>query len=144
MIFSVTAATDENSHHVWRLVEDVLVTFTSDGIIDGTTWSQFVEILEVGEFRVQLSFSAGGSISSTQRKGASDAINKHKHPVIVVTDSRVTRGVVTALTWLGANIKANSWSQLDAVLSSLSVSAASEQTIRTLAQKFFDLRVSKD
>ena len=90
---------------------------------------------------MNLACSADGSISSTQRKGASDAVKSRNLPVIVLTNSRITRGVVTALNWLGANIGAYSWASLNAALKSLEVDPKVEEELRAMVEQFIEARV---
>jgi hypothetical protein len=90
---------------------------------------------------VNLACSADGSISSTQRKGASDAVKSRNLLVIVLTDSRITRGVVTALNWLGANIGAYLWASLNAALKSLEVDPKVEEELRAMVEQFIEARV---
>jgi len=127
--------------HEWYIVGDVLASFTSAGVIDDETWAQYVDVLQNGKFRVNLACSADGSISSTQCKGASDAVKSRNLPVIVLTDSRITRGVVTALNWLGANTGAYSWASLNAALKSLEVDPKVEEELRAMVEQFIEARV---
>lgn len=135
-----------NSHstgpHQWRIIGDVLVALTSEGVIDKDTWARYIDVLHNGDFRVNLAISHDGAISSTQRKGASEAIKSRKLSVIVLTDSRVTRGIVTALNWLGSEIAAFSFDELDGVLEALEVKPEIEQEIRELALEFLHRHVN--
>jgi hypothetical protein len=127
--------------HEWYIVGDVLASFTSAGVIDDETRASYVDVLQNGKFRVNLACSADGSISLTQRKGTSDAVKSRNLPVIVLTDSRITRGVVTALNWLGANIGAYSWVGLNAALKSLEVDPKVEEDLRAMVEHFIEARV---
>ena len=62
---------------------------------------------------------------STQRKMISDI----KLRTAVVTLSRMARGIVTALGWLGANIRAFAPDQMDEALDSLGVPAADREAV---------------
>lgn len=125
-----------NTPHEWHIIGDVLVTFTVEGAIKDDLWSRYLETLSKGNYRINLAFSSNAALTALQRKAASDALKARNVQAIVMTDSALTRGIVTALTWLGTNIRAYSYSELDEAVRVLNVNADVAQEITTLAQEF--------
>jgi hypothetical protein len=97
----------------WVLVDDVMVTFATPGEIDNqslTAWTKDIKSKPVAKL---LGANIGVvEANSAQRKLAADTVRSKNVPVAIVSDQALTRGVVTAASWLGANIRAFSWSQL--------------------------------
>ncbi len=80
-----------------------------------------------------LIFSVGGAPTALQRKEVEDSTREHEGPVAVVTTSRIARGVVTALRWMGSdNIKAFDPGGREQAFEYLGLSA--EQSGRTLTR----------
>ena len=99
----------------WVVVDDVMVTFATPGEIDNqalTAWSKDIRTKPVAKL---LGANVGVvEANSAQRKLAVDAVKFKNMPVAVVSDQALTRGIVTAASWLGANVKAFSWKDVRA------------------------------
>lgn len=97
----------------WVVVDDVLVTFATPGEIDNqvlTAWSKDIKTKPVAKL---LGANVGVvEANSAQRKLAVDTVKGKNVPVAIVSDQALTRGIVTAASWLGANIRAFSWKEL--------------------------------
>ncbi|HEX2567920.1 MAG TPA: hypothetical protein VH877_00090 [Polyangia bacterium] len=97
----------------WEVVEDVMVTFATPGEIDNqalTAWTKDIKTKPVTKL---LGANVGAvEANSAQRKLAVDTVKGKNVPVAIVSDQALTRGIVTAASWLGANIRAFSWSEL--------------------------------
>ena len=123
--------------HRWTLVGDVLVSFSLPGVIPDKVWDDFVK--DLGRQRIVgcLVLCIGAvDVNSIQRKTAGDAVLQRKLPVVVVTDDRVVRGLVTAVGWLGVQIDSFSWSQLDGAVNKLRVSPATSSRCVEEALRF--------
>jgi hypothetical protein len=68
-------------------------------------------------------------VTSAQRKRAVEVVNANNVAILVFTESRITRGVVTAASWLGANIKACAFKDAAEHLPWLKVAAAEQAAI---------------
>jgi hypothetical protein len=80
-------------------------------------WRQCIENLERSvPFDAILVISNGTTISATQRADVQRVVGAAKARVAVVADSRFTRGVVTALHWLGLQIRAFPTRDIDSAL----------------------------
>jgi hypothetical protein len=108
--------------HQWTSVGEVLISFTVPGSIGTATWDAYVK--ELNKCSRYLSLCIGAvNVTSHQRKLAADALVKRKVPVVVVADDRITRGMVTAVSWLGVNIKSFSWEEIRPAVKHLGVPA---------------------
>lgn len=106
----------EQQTHTWVVVEDLVICFTKAGIISDLVWDAFVDDVASPKIKAVLGLSYESvNINSVQRKAISGAI-KGKVAVGAVLDSALTRGIVTAISWAGINIKAFSWQQVDAAV----------------------------
>src|SRR6185503_12133140 len=69
-----------------------------------------------------LSIIGAGELTSVQRTTATEILKKRGIIMAVVRDEQLVRGMVTAASWMGAKIKAFSWTGLDDALDYLKVS----------------------
>lgn len=125
----------------WAIVSDVIIGYCGSGVLADVPWKQFVGDLNSKAIRYYLS-TIGGTIDSTslQRKMAVEVLNRRKIRVAVVVDDKVVKGVVTAASWLGADIKAFSWDDLrDAIAHLNSAGPFEDRIVETVEQ----LRLSK-
>lgn len=138
--FNAMDANKPNLPHDWEAIDDVIVAVTAPGVIQNDRWAQFIETLQRPQTKKIFNLVRGEvTIDAVKRKQAADAVSQGKLEVIVVTDSRITRGVLTAVSWLGANIKAFSWSDLDKAVEKAVSSATAAHRIQEIAKAFHQL-----
>src|SRR5690606_22050226 len=84
--------------HEWYRIDDVVVSYTGPGLISDAVWTRYVEALNADGVRIAVAMTAddAASLTATQRKSASDALQSRGRPAIAITNSRITRGVITA------------------------------------------------
>lgn len=121
--------------HEWHLVGDVMVTFTIAGTITDRLWERFIADLKNNTVRVIFSCADNANISSTQRKLTSEALQAKNIYAVVVTNSRITRGMLTAISWLGGSLNGYSWDDLEGAIKAAKNPSA-EKEIRALALSF--------
>lgn len=98
----------------WHVVGDLVISFTSDGKLRDDEWSQLVQEIKTKPVTRYLVTSVGSvEVNSIQRKLMIDVLNAKKIPVAVVTDDSIVRGLVTAAHWLGVNVKAFPWKDVE-------------------------------
>lgn len=125
----------------WECVGDVVVSLALPGEVDDAAWSGFPNDVKTKKARAILAFAAGkNSLTATQRKVAADVLKAQQVLGIVITDSALTRGLVTAVSWLGANAKAFSWGDLEAALRLLQMPKETERRVRDIIADFEKLR----
>lgn len=125
-----------NATHEWCIIGDVLLNFTT-GVVADEVWNRYLEDVRNSDIRVNLAFSTPtGSLSALQRKSASDLLKAKNIRAVVLTDNAMVRGVVTALTWLGTNIRAYSYADLEKALKDVAAPPEQEKEIKALADQF--------
>ena len=110
---------ESSQAYQWLQYGDVMVVLAVPGAsIEDEVWDRFVSDLRESETGLIFAMTTRNcaTANSTQRKIASDVMKEKSIMTIVVTDDRVTRGVLTALSWVGAMIKGYPWDQLSDAL----------------------------
>jgi hypothetical protein len=106
----------------WIIVDDVIISCATAGAVPDGVWASYVKDLHEKKFSRHLATAVGAvELTSVQRKSASEAVKRRNVPVAVVTDDRLVRGIVTAVSWLGVDIKAFSWGEVRPALQHLQV-----------------------
>jgi hypothetical protein len=136
--------TSTKDPHQWCRVGDVVVSFTGPGEINDLLWGRYVEALAADGVRVALAMTAddAAGLSATQRKVASDALQTRGRSAVAVTNSRITRGVITAASWLGVKVRGFSWDQLEEAIRYTAEDSEVQQQLRALAAHYRDIDVS--
>jgi hypothetical protein len=128
-----------NDIHTWRVYSQVLVSFTKAGKIPNEVWDAYIAALSSPSVKSSLALTVGSvDVNSVQRKQVSEVVTNPKSQLlcVVVTDNPLTRGIATAVSWFGANLKAFSWRDLERALESLGVNAKEAEIIQKDAQSF--------
>ncbi len=121
----------------WAVVGDVLLTRAVAGSISDAQWFGMLDDMRRPEVRAIFSLSFGATgVSAVQRKAAADVMQSKDIPAIVIADSRITRGVLTAVSWLGANIQSFSWSRVDDALARLDTNPELKEELRGIVEDF--------
>ena len=110
------------SNLTWAISGGLLISFGQTGSVPTERWSEFISALDSGKLTHILSMSSGDfQIDSLQRKTAADIVKARKFRCAVVVDSVITRGVLTALGWIGVQLKSFPPSQTRDALEYLAV-----------------------
>lgn len=100
------------------VIDDLLVSVSragseDKGVLNAKDMAYFLELLRTAPITTYLAcFHGSFNSSSVQRKEGADIVKSRNLSVAVVTDDRLVRGVVTALSWLGAKVSAFSWADV--------------------------------
>lgn len=132
------AAPEMKQPHEWYRLGDIVVSFTMGGQIEDALWDQYVAALRADGVRMLFGIASedASGISATQRKAASDAMQQKSIQAVAVTNSRVLRGVLTAVSWLGAKVKAYSWDSFDQALQAAGADASQQAELRAMMAVF--------
>lgn len=107
----------------WEIVGEVLIVITGSGPITDQRWQSFMSALREGPIKKYLGISIGNvEMTSIQRKQGAEVVKERGIVSLVVTDSRLVRGVVTAVGWLGARVSAYSLKDMDKAVEDLDIS----------------------
>jgi hypothetical protein len=90
----------------WVKHGDVMVNVNTAGTMSDASWSMFVAELGARDYTRYIGASLGNfEITAVQRKDAAAALRGNGVAVAIVTNDVLVRGLVTAVSWLGANVK---------------------------------------
>lgn len=126
----------KHTNHRWVILDDLMISLTTPGLGADSLWAEFADELSTKPVTRYLATAMGSlDVNSIQRKMVSEVCVKRKLPVTVLTDEAIVRGLVTAVSWLGVDIKAYSWLQIKEALQHLKVTQplldrAIEATVR--------------
>jgi hypothetical protein len=114
----------------FQVVDDLLISFQTAGPTSDVMWAEFIKQLKRTGVTKFLGTSMGASeVNSVQRKIAADVFKIRKIPVVIVTESSLVRGIVTAVSWLGADVKAFDWIDLRKGLDHLNVTGLQQEQV---------------
>jgi hypothetical protein len=89
----------------WEQVGELLLICASGGRYDPVDYEPCLELHRTNQVVRALIWALGDpQMTPVERKRASAAMGDHKQ--VVITDSRLARGIITAMSWLGNRISA--------------------------------------
>ncbi len=123
--------------HRWEVINELVVCFTTSGAIRDDVWNGFVKDMSLKQVTKCLSLAVGDiDVTSVQRKAVSDVAKARAIGTAVVTDAKLVRGMVTAVSWLGVDIKAFPWTGVKEALKHLKVTPATERLALETVHRF--------
>lgn len=119
----------------WAVISDrVLISLTQSGPISDARWKQFLDDFRSSGVQYVLGTSVGSvDVNSVQRKSVAELLKGKR--IAVVTDHRIARGIVTALGWLGLDIKSFDWPSLTQAVDYLGIEGLATKEIVGVVQK---------
>lgn len=115
----------------WVVVEHVIVNCSTKGEISNSDWDAFCNDLKKHRITRSLGLNLGeASMTSLQRKSAGEIAKSQNIKSAIITDNGIVRGVVTALSWFGINIKGFSWGEFDEAIRYLDISPSLEDRVK--------------
>ena len=133
--------------HNWCFVTNeagearVLITF-SRGDVPPDRFAQCLDEAEAraGEYDCSIGCSTGPvTVNSVLRKRVADILQGKRSSV--VADHRLTRGIVTALGWLGVNVQSFPWTDIGGAVAYLDVSEVPDEEIIAAVEQLRDLSI---
>jgi hypothetical protein len=124
-----------NLAHEWEVVGDVIATRTA-GPMPQDAWEGFIRDLIRHDVKRIFALVVGpATLSTHQSRHGADTFKARNIEAVVVTDQRLTRGIVTALSWLGVNIEGFAWVELDRALAHVSRSTEQQLALEQIAHR---------
>ncbi|MEX1367026.1 MAG: hypothetical protein AB1Z98_28115 [Nannocystaceae bacterium] len=121
----------------WEIVDDIMVTRNRPGDVDDGLWSSYIDQLTLAKVKGTFSMVDGSiTITATQRKAAADTLTKKKIPAVVVIDNRFSRGILTAISWLGGNVQAFPWKDVAKAVEAVETEQLTRDKLLRLANDF--------
>jgi hypothetical protein len=103
--------TGKSSAHAWVVVGDMLISVTQEGDVPMEFWDPFIADLGSPGVKRVLGLAIGSiTIHAKQRRTAVVAMKDKR--VAAVVGSSVARGIATALSWMGLQLRAYDWTGL--------------------------------
>lgn len=97
--------------HAWVVVGDMLISVTQEGDVPMDVWEPFIADLGSTSVKRILGLAIGAiTIHAKQRRSAVIAMKDKR--VAAVVGSSVARGIATALSWMGLQLRAYDWDSL--------------------------------
>lgn len=119
----------DESNVSWVFADRLMITFSGDGTVTDARLDELVRDALAHKIEFVLGTGIGrGTMSSTQRKKSAEVFRGLTR-IATVYDDRLTRGIVTALGWLGLNIRSFDWSDLQGALDYLNAPGLDKQEI---------------
>ncbi len=111
---------------VSRTIDNVVILVHSANPPTDTEWNEIIELQRNNPSDKTLVVSAGGGPTNPQRMRMKEAIKgKQDNPMVaVVTESRVVRGIVKAMSWFNPGIRSFNPDQLGDALTYLDIDEA--------------------
>lgn len=120
----------------WQREDHVMLVCAGPGTMPDDIWAKYISDFTAWPVTRVLGLNLGTlSMTSVQRKQASDTTKSKGVAPVVVTDDRITRGLITAMSWLGADIKAFPWTEISAAIRALGLDTDLERRVTSKAQE---------
>lgn len=130
------------SNFNWALIDGLMVSYARTGAIPQKRFQGYLDALRTRPITHMLSISTGGpTIDSVQRKTSADIAKEKNIKIAVVLDSAVARGVITAFSWLGVNIKSFGPGKESEALEHLAVPNLTTAEILSVVQQLGDMTI---
>ena len=114
----------------WRRVGDVMICVSGNGAVPDEVWARYLDSLENEPITKYIGVTIGSTqVTSVQRKSGTEVLKRRGIQPAVVTDDRLVRGIVTAASWLGLDIKAFATDDIPKALEWLGVDVGLSQEI---------------
>jgi hypothetical protein len=121
--------------HEWEAVGNVMVTRTG-GEIPDALWQPFIaDLISKKSLKIFSLVVGPANINAAQRKSGAETFRSRGIQATVVVDHAATRGVLTALSWLGVSIKGFAWADLDKAVLHVGATKEEEIVLRNIAAR---------
>ncbi|MCA9684406.1 MAG: hypothetical protein KC457_19585 [Myxococcales bacterium] len=113
--------------------DDVYLVVHYTSVASAEDWKRFITSAnEAPKLGGLLVVAGGAKLEADQRNDIRDLYEKHKMKIGVLSDSRITRGITTALSWFGIQVRAFRSSELAGLAEYLGQEARLEELRSTV------------
>jgi hypothetical protein len=117
-------------------IESCAVLVVAEGDMSDAEWAVLTGALRQDAVRSVLGGALGAvRITAGQRKEVGELVKERKLKVSTLADSAITRGIITAISWVGVDIKAFSNAHVDQAVAWLGADAALGAKLRQTYQR---------
>jgi hypothetical protein len=122
-------------------VDDLMVSCHSPGLMAADEWNSYMEALRQKSITRYLGTALGRvEPNSVQRSELFAFFHKRHIKVGVVTDDQLVRGIATAASWVGVDVRAFPWVEVRSAIQYLGVT--DQTSITRVEKQVFKLRQS--
>ncbi len=119
----------------WSVVNGILVTVHSAAPPRDDEWTRYLRDAGTTGLTGNLVLTDGGGPNAMQRKQIEELPQIRLLPTAVVTTSRLVRGIVTAISWMGKNIRAVAPTALDAAFDYMQVKPVARASLLSTIER---------
>jgi hypothetical protein len=114
----------------WVIEGNLMIVCSSAGEMPPERWTAFMDDLKSRPINRCLGLNLGTvSMTSVQRSEAGEIVKQKGIHSAVVTDDKLVRGIITAISWFGGSVRAYTWSELKEAVKYLKVPDHSEERV---------------
>lgn len=117
------------AQYKWTVVGDVLLNYGTPGPVPDELWQGMLKEMKKPHVKKYLPAIVSSEPNSLQRKQAIEILKEKRIPVALVTDDKMVRGLAMAASWLGTDVKAFSWIELEKAFRYLKVPPTMDQAL---------------
>lgn len=112
-----------------------MINVNTAGTMGDAAWQAFITELGARDYGRYMGVSLGVlEITAAQRRQAAAALRGNGVTVAIVTDDVLVRGIVTAVSWLGADVKSFPCAEMRDAVAWLGLGAQERELLETVAQ----------
>jgi hypothetical protein len=120
----------------WVILDNWVISLGTSGQIPNDLWQGFMSALKSPAINYYLAMTVGSNEpTSLQRKEAFEFTKSKGIRVAVITDEKLVRGVVTAASWFGVDVKGFSWVQLPEAIRHFGATPSFEERVLKAVSK---------
>lgn len=120
----------------FEVLGDLLIGFTTAGPVSTPVWDDFIKHLKKPQITKYIGGVVGAAqANSVQRTSAAEVFKARKISAVVLTESGLVRGLVTAASWLGADMKSYDWPDVRKGLDHLGVTGSQQDQAVAIIQR---------
>lgn len=119
----------------WEWFGGVLIVMTKEGELTIEAFNALISDVRSHEVSTVLAISEGSVQATSVQRSEMSKVFKGVRIISVFDGSALTRGVITALGWLGMKIRAYSWKDLDQAILEIDPSNESRVAIKTIIER---------
>lgn len=131
----------EDGSFSWTRYGKLMIVYAEPGDVPAHRFDAWIADIEAYKFPFVIGAAGGGaSITGKQRRRVIEAFGNERN-VVVLVDDRLTRGIFTALSWLGLNVRCYPWLQMHEAIEYLELP---ELTTAEVAEMVVELRAAAE
>jgi len=120
----------------WEVFEGVFIVVSTAGDVDDSDWNNLLSDLKHSRVKTYFAVALGSTnVNPFQRKAVANMVQEKGMNARVVTDSSLTRGLVTAVSWFVPGIKSFSTTNLSRAIESVGLTDSKMISFGLLVEK---------